>query len=127
MQSLGLLRESSSQDDPAALRRRLAEDGYLYLPGVLGRERVLAARMAMLKRVQSAAPHLLLDDAATPLEMARMDPGASDRSGWGDAWGVMNVLVGNEDVHSPASTSLDAATLTLAAGCRWTMCCSAGR
>ena len=51
MQSVGLLRESSL-DDPAELRRRLAEDGYLYLPGVLGRERVLAARMAMLKRVQ---------------------------------------------------------------------------
>eukprot|EP01045_Picozoa_sp_COSAG04_P020354 COSAG04_NODE_2074_length_4862_cov_2.968927_7_plen_102_part_01 len=93
----------SSLDDPAELRRRLAEDGYLYLPGVLGRERVLAARMAMLRRVQAAAPHLLLDDAATPLENARMDPGAGDRSGWGDAWGVQNVLVGNEEVHSPAS------------------------
>ena len=49
------------------------------------RERVLAARMAMLRRVQAAAPHLLLDDASTPLENARMDPGA-DRSGWGDAY-----------------------------------------
>ena len=97
VQSLGLLR-ASSLDDPVELRRHLAEDGYLYLPGVLGRERVLAARMAMLRRVQAAAPHLLLG----PLENARMDPGA-DRSGWDDAWGVQNVLVGNEEVHSPAS------------------------
>lgn len=42
---LGELRDSSPlRGDPAALRRRIADDGYLLLRGALPREQVLAAR-----------------------------------------------------------------------------------
>jgi len=46
-------------DDPAVLRRRLAEDGYLFLRGVLDRDAVLAARgevLARLAAVDEIAP-----------------------------------------------------------------------
>ena len=47
--SLGPLRSSSDLvDDVEALRRRMEEDGYLYLPGYLHREEVLAARKSLL-------------------------------------------------------------------------------
>jgi hypothetical protein len=38
-------------DDPAALRRRLAEDGYLFLRGVLDRDAVMDARREVLARL----------------------------------------------------------------------------
>ena len=40
-------------DDPAALRRRLAEDGYLFLRGVLDRDAVMAARREVLARLSA--------------------------------------------------------------------------
>jgi Phytanoyl-CoA dioxygenase (PhyH) len=49
--------------DPEALRERMAAEGYLFLPGVLRREEVLAARRAMAERL---AAHGLLDPR-TPL------------------------------------------------------------
>ncbi len=48
--TFGPLRESADiADDGPALRRRLVEDGYLYLPGYLEREMVLAARRRELQ------------------------------------------------------------------------------
>ncbi len=52
--ALGQLRRSSdAADDPAELRRRLDEDGYLYLPGYLDRAEVLEARRDVMTRLQS--------------------------------------------------------------------------
>jgi ectoine hydroxylase-related dioxygenase (phytanoyl-CoA dioxygenase family) len=46
---LGELHDSTPLlDDPAALRKQIADDGYLYLRGVLDRNRVLDARVAVL-------------------------------------------------------------------------------
>ncbi len=38
-------------NDASALRQRMAEDGYLYLPGLLDREDVMAARRSVLERM----------------------------------------------------------------------------
>jgi hypothetical protein len=46
-EALGHLRESAP-GDPAALRSRLAEDGYLFVPGLLDRDEVRAAREELL-------------------------------------------------------------------------------
>jgi hypothetical protein len=52
--AFGTLRDSSGViDDVAELRRRMADDGYLFLPGYLDREEVVAARRAMLERVSA--------------------------------------------------------------------------
>ena len=57
--SFGFLRSSSDiAGDAEALRGRMAEDGYLFLPRALNREEVLAARMAVLER---AAAEGILD------------------------------------------------------------------
>lgn len=49
---LGLLREStSSLDNPAALRSRMEEDGYLLLRGLISKERALAGRRVVLERL----------------------------------------------------------------------------
>jgi ectoine hydroxylase-related dioxygenase (phytanoyl-CoA dioxygenase family) len=49
---LGPLRNSASIAwDAAALRERIATDGYLYLPGLLERDRVMDARAAMTRRL----------------------------------------------------------------------------
>lgn len=51
---LGTLRDSSSISvDPRALRQRMDEDGYLFLPGYLDRDEVLTARRKILERVAS--------------------------------------------------------------------------
>ena len=64
--ALGELRRSDDVlDDGAALRARLAEDGYLYLPGYLGREAVLEARRALTGQMAAEG---YLDPAAPPLE-----------------------------------------------------------
>jgi len=48
----GALRSSiDAVDDPGELRRRMGEDGYLYLPGYLDRELVLAARRNICDRL----------------------------------------------------------------------------
>jgi hypothetical protein len=49
---LGTLRDSSDiAHDVDALRRRMEEEGYLFLPGLLSREDVFAARRDILERV----------------------------------------------------------------------------
>lgn len=63
---VGLLRDSSdAADDPAELRRRVAEDGYLYLRGYLDRAEVLAARASLTTRLAEAG---VLDPAHDPIE-----------------------------------------------------------
>jgi hypothetical protein len=52
-----LRRSDDAVDDPATLQQRMAEDGYLFLPGFLDREQVLAARQATLAKL-AAAGHL---------------------------------------------------------------------
>lgn len=52
-QAFGLLRPSLDiADDAAALRARMEADGYLYLPGYLNREEVMAARHDLLSRLE---------------------------------------------------------------------------
>lgn len=53
-QAFGELRDSSGiSADAAALRQRMDEDGYLFLRGILGRDKVLAARRAVLERLEA--------------------------------------------------------------------------
>jgi len=52
-------------DDVAALHERLAEDGYLYLPGLLDRDEVLAARQHILEYM---AEHEGLEPDSRPLD-----------------------------------------------------------
>ena len=59
---LQIMKDSSPLlGDVGTLRQRMSEDGYLYLPGMLGRERVLRARRVILERL---AKYNLLDPAA---------------------------------------------------------------
>ncbi len=52
---VGLLRDSSdAADDFEELRRRVAEDGYLYMRGYLDRDEVLAARASLTSRLAEA-------------------------------------------------------------------------
>jgi hypothetical protein len=52
---VGLLRDSSdAADDVEELRRRVAEDGYLYMKGYLDRDEVLAARASLTSRLAEA-------------------------------------------------------------------------
>lgn len=52
---VGLLRDSSdAADDVVELRRRFAEDGYLYMRGYLDRDRVLEARASLTSRLAEA-------------------------------------------------------------------------
>lgn len=46
-----LRRSADIAHDPAALHARMAHDGYLYLPGLLDPEEVLAARLEVMKRL----------------------------------------------------------------------------
>lgn len=52
---VGLLRDSSdAADDVEELRRRVADDGYLYMKGYLDRDEVLAARASLTARLAEA-------------------------------------------------------------------------
>lgn len=52
-EALGQLRRSDdAADDADELRRRLDDDGYLYLPGYLDRDEVVAARLDLMTRLQ---------------------------------------------------------------------------
>jgi len=62
----GVLRDATDvRDDGEAMRRRMAEDGYLYLPGLLDRDDVLAARRSVL---EALAGEGALDPAAPVME-----------------------------------------------------------
>ena len=71
----GLLRDSSdAANDFPELRRRLAEDGYLYMPGYLDREQVLEARGSITR---SLAKQNLLNPDYPPMEgICKSDMGA---------------------------------------------------
>jgi hypothetical protein len=79
--AFGWLRRSDDLvGDPAALRRRLDEDGYLFVPDLLDRDEVFAARMALLRRAEAAGAL----DPAHPLEhgcCARGSPMSVSRQG----------------------------------------------
>ena len=63
---VGLLRDSSAAaDDFPELRRRFAENGYLYLPGYLDRDEVLAARASLTDGLAAAG---VLDPAHPPID-----------------------------------------------------------
>lgn len=69
---LGLLRDSNDvRGDAAALRARLAEDGYLFIRGLHDRDLVLKARRQMLEKL-AAAGNL---DPDAPLMDGRIRPG----------------------------------------------------
>lgn len=60
-ESFGFVRSSAdSLDDPAELNRRLAEDGYLYVPGFFDRKLIDTARAEVCSRLKAAG---LLDPA----------------------------------------------------------------
>ena len=68
---LGELRDASSAlGDREALHRCMARDGYLYLPGFLDREEVMAARMSVLSRLSAKG----LIDHSHPLEEGVLKP-----------------------------------------------------
>ena len=67
----GLLRDSSdAAEDFEELRRRVAEDGYLYMKGYLEREKVLAARAGIVERLDEAG---ILDPGHDPMEAVLRD------------------------------------------------------
>lgn len=72
--AFGWLRASDPRADPAALRAGLADDGYLFLPGLLDREAVREGRMELLALVQA---HGALDPA-NAIEDGILLPDAED-------------------------------------------------
>jgi hypothetical protein len=75
------------RDNPSALEQRLLEDGYLYLPGLLNRDHVLAARERTLSFMASK---MVLDPAVPVLE------GVMPRGGRG-----VNMMGRKELTHTP--------------------------
>ena len=70
---IGVLRDSSdAADDFGELRRRVEEDGYLYMRGYLDREEVLAARASLTNRLAEAG---VLDPSRPAME-GRCQPGS---------------------------------------------------
>jgi Phytanoyl-CoA dioxygenase (PhyH) len=77
--AFGWLRPSDSlTGDPDALRARLEQDGYLFVPGLLDREAVRACRMELLCHVQA---HGALDPAY-PVEDGVLRPDAEELGLW---------------------------------------------
>jgi hypothetical protein len=73
--AFGWLRPSDAvAGDPTALRARLDEDGYLFLPGLLDREEVRAGRMELLGHVEAAGAL----EADAPLEDGVLRPDADE-------------------------------------------------
>jgi hypothetical protein len=86
----GFMRDSSdAADDFPELRRRLAEDGYLYMKGYLNRDDVLAARASITERLAAAG---MLDDRY-PASDAVYKPNAANASF------KPEITVGNEQVQ----------------------------
>jgi hypothetical protein len=71
---VGLMRDSTdAADDVVELRRRFADDGYLYMPGYLDRDEVLAARKSLTDRLAEAG---VLDPAYPSIDgIAKPDAG----------------------------------------------------
>jgi hypothetical protein len=70
-ESFGLLRDSTDVlDDTSTLKERMAEDGYLYLPGYLDRKLVLQARESVTARLAAEG----LTDPAHPADEAVAHP-----------------------------------------------------
>jgi hypothetical protein len=77
--AFGWLRPSDAvAGDPEALRARLEQDGYLFVPGLLDREAVRAGRLELLRHVQA---HGALDPAY-PLEDGVLRAGADELGLW---------------------------------------------
>lgn len=73
--TFGELRRSNEvRDDVASLRRRLAEDGYLFVPGLLPQAEVVSARNDVLARLEREG-HL---EPGTPRDEARARPGSRE-------------------------------------------------
>ena len=71
--ALGDLRRSDDvADDFSTLKQRMEEDGYLFLPGYLNRDAVVAARLQVAQRLAEAG----LLDPRHPLEACIAAPGA---------------------------------------------------
>jgi Phytanoyl-CoA dioxygenase (PhyH) len=74
-EAFGWLRASDDvAGDPEALRGRLEEDGYLFVPGLLDREAVRACRLELLRRMEA---HGALDPEH-PLEEGVLRPDAEE-------------------------------------------------
>lgn len=74
-EAFGMLRRSNDiVEDPEALRARIEEDGYLYLPGCLNRDEIIEARAVVTERM--AAEGLL--DPAHPVLDAILKPGVGN-------------------------------------------------
>jgi hypothetical protein len=69
-----LRRSDDIAEDAAALRERMAADGYLYLPGLLDRAEVLEARTEVLRRLAASD---VVDAESHPLMDGIVRPGAS--------------------------------------------------
>ena len=77
MSGVGLLRSSIEVlGDRDELHRRMAADGYLFLPGYLDRGEVAAARTSALERIAASG----IFQEGTPLEEGRFKPGTRMRS-----------------------------------------------
>ncbi len=77
-EAIGLLRSSNDAlNDRGELHQRMALDGYLFLPGLLNRDQVQAARTSSLERL--AEQDIFLP--GHPLDEALLKPGVHMRSG----------------------------------------------
>src|SRR5438552_1714482 len=70
-EAFGWLRDSSEvAEDAEELRARMAEDGYVFLPGYLRRDEVLNARRACVEKLAAAGQidlnHDIMDAVAAP-------------------------------------------------------------
>jgi hypothetical protein len=65
-----LRRSDDAFEDTETLRARMSDDGYLYLPGYLDREEVLAARHTMLQRLAEEGRSI----QNAPLDEGRINP-----------------------------------------------------
>src|SRR5437899_1599430 len=82
---VGMLRDSSDvRADAVALRRRIGEDGYLLLRGILDREEVLDARRFIMEKLSERGeldPNCpIMDGVPKPGSELHFEPKLADRS-----------------------------------------------